>query len=1007
MEQPQNGSPDAGAAAAEVAAPEPAFQAALATYPMDKSKYCPTLQSHLALVEHPPRGSDAMCCIFCGMLVGAARTGRNKYEWHLRACERAAGGADGGGSKTARPLTGSPTKNEIDVGGVAIIIPACPPSHRGSDWPTSAAFYAVQVGQCYSILPYNSIQYEWAALAAGEEGAVRRYRESLKRAAEVDTHVVAAAAKMAPHGLPSGEAQPLPQRKSARIAGQAMAGTDAAGTGDGGDSDDDGGGSDDSGAAFGVAAYKMTWAAALEAAPELRYTDSNGHFLRELLLDLEAQAAVLRGLIDLVDSRWRPQSGYGPDDYLVRILPASAIATLIKAEPLQEHFLAVFSLDLPASCRDWTVSRVTDAAHRAYLASMLAEDDLDGVGWAFLSEMHRVRAQNGHLPRQMKKKWKRQHTSKVMSSMELGEHLFRLLVNASGPGAAAPEVKPSAEWLLKMASDGADLLRSLRVPFLDREYTSNFSSRCAWSASVVPTEQRVLLASGEESDRWRWADVPAHQSNTDFQDTYGTPSHCAGALSLHGVSLFAFNASLCMTTPLIKAAVKDASSLPTWGVAKPDLHDAPAAEYIRRNAKALRKYIKMGVVPRLAADFISKRRKLGLKQRVDEYGVHVKLAKQWTPQYGLQQAKKEEKKKKVMTLAAQKADEAEQRRLHERRLSEAASAETDALQRKATASFYNKSKDFTYLAPTMPRLRADDPLASLLTAVGTSQSLRSIIKGSTTVTPRKVTYRRSPKPPGCDEKNKAARDALSVTWKSRTMNLKDHAVTDEERAGLDALSSLASTFLDEPPTHGKGNPASFSHKDYVGFFDYADVYSYHAEEQRSLTRSLSRLCTEQLLEEAEASAALDVIVRSINDATGATTRRAARHGSGAGPATVTRQHLRASHALFQTDVPVSAGDISSQGQSASFTIHDDSEPTDADSGKRATWTIVVLLSSHGANTRMAICDEDRDVYYENALDAVLFSSLQQHQSLPPYLEDGCTLANHRAIKLTFLFWVDA
>ena len=58
------------------------------------------------------------------------------------------------------------------------------------------------------------------------------------------------------------------------------------------------------------------------------------------------------------------------------------------------------------------------------------------------------------------------------------------------------------------------------------------------------------------------------------------------------------------------------------------------------------------------------------------------------------------------------------------------------------------------------------------------------------------------------------------------MNLKDHAVTDEERAGLDALSSLASTFLDEPPTHGKGNPASLSYKDYVGFFDYADVYSY-------------------------------------------------------------------------------------------------------------------------------------------------------------------------------------
>jgi hypothetical protein len=239
------------------------------------------------------------------------------------------------------------------------------------------------------------------------------------------------------------------------------------------------------------------------------------------------------------------------------------------------------------------------------------------------------------------------------------------------------------------------------------------------------------------------------------------------------------------------------------------------------------------------------------------------------------------------------------------------------------------------------------------------------------------------------------------------MNLKDHAVTDEERAGLDALSSLASTFLDEPPTHGKGDPASFSCKDYVGFFDYADVYSYHAEEQRSLTRSLNRLCTEHLLEAAEASAALDVIVRTINDATGATTRRAARHGSGAGPATVTRQHLRASHALFQTDVPVSAGDISSQGQSASFTIHDDSEPTDADSGKRATWTIVVLLSSHKPNTRMAICDEDRDVYYENALDAVLFSSLQQHQSLPPYLEDGFTLANHRASKLTFLFWVDA
>ena len=87
----------------------------------------------------------------------------------------------------------------------------------------------------------------------------------------------------------------------------------------------------------------------------------------------------------------------------------------------------------------------------------------------------------------------------------------------------------------------------------------------------------------------------------------------------------------------------------------------------------------------------------------------------------------------------------------------------------------------------------------------------------------------------------------------------------------------------------------------------------------------------------------------------------------------------------------------------SFQVHDDGEETDAGEGKRATWTVVTALSVHGNRTRMAICDEDVDISYDDDFDCVVFASEQRHESLPPRLLSG-EIAHHRVIKVTALFW---
>ena len=140
---------------------------------------------------------------------------------------------------------------------------------------------------------------------------------------------------------------------------------------------------------------------------------------------------------------------------------------------------------------------------------------------------------------------------------------------------------------------------------------------------------------------------------------------------------------------------------------------------------------------------------------------------------------------------------------------------------------------------------------------------------------------------------------------------------------------------------------------------------------------------------------MDVLLRAVNQHA---TEPARTRSEGASVAPSRRGNSVSASDLRRFDIF-----IGSDLCPTSFQVHDDGEETDAGEGKRATWTVVTALSVHGNKTRMAICDEDVDISYDDDFDCVVFASEQRHESLPPRLPSG-EIAHHRVIKVTALFW---